>query len=242
MRRHFITSLLLLAPVAGALAAQDSTQAQKQTQNQDTLTQQQQQQPNTQLNGTLNDELVLRQMHRTNLEEIRTAQLAQRNASSAKVKQFAARLVKDHQAADQKVLSVAKQIGIALPAAQDKGRGRGRDDMMRRDTVGQDTTYRQGYPRTYQQRGDTTDRDGMQDHERAGEQLRSLRGAAFDTAFANAMVQGHERAINLLEMAQAQAQHEEVRSLISSTLPTLRAHLQTAQSLGGTATTTSSSQ
>ena len=248
MRKHFITSLLLIAPCAGALVAQDTTQAQKQTQNQDSVALQS---TTNRWNGTISDELVLRQMHRTNQEEIRMGQLAQRNASSPKVKQFAARLVKDHQAADQKVMSVAKQIGIALPAAQGQGRARGqwRDStdvhggMMRRDTAGQaDTTYRQGYPQTYQQRGDTTDRDGMRDHERMGEQLRSLRGAAFDTAFANAMVQGHERGINLLEMAQSQVQHEELRSLISSTLPTLREHLQIAQSLGGTATTSSSSQ
>jgi putative membrane protein len=240
MRKHFITSLLLIAPCAGALVAQDTTQAQKQTQNPDSVALQSTR--NT-WNGAVSDELVLRQMHRTNQQEIRLGQLAQRNASSAKVKQFAARLVKDHQAADQKVVSVAKQIGIALPEMKDGMRDGAHAGMMRRDTAGQDTTARQGYPQTYQQRGDTTDRDGMRDdHERVGEQLRSLRGAAFDTAFANAMVQGHERTINLLEMAQGQVQHEQLRSLISSTLPTVREHLQIAQSLGGTSATTSSSQ
>ena len=247
MRLHFITSLLLVAPCAGALAAQDTTQAQKQTQNQDTLMQQANK---GRWRGALSDDVVLRQMHRTNQEEIRLGQLAQRNASSPKVKQFAARLVRDHQAADQKVVAVAKQIGIALPAAQDKGHAQEPDRagyMGRRDTTGQtdtrqtDTTSRQGYPQAYQQRGDSTNREGMKDHEQVGEQLRSLHGAAFDTAFANAMVQGHQNAINLLEMAQGQVQHEEVRSLIASTMPTLREHLQTAQSLAGT-TTTSSSQ
>ena len=240
MRKHFITSLLLIAPCAGALAAQDTTQAQKQTQTQDTLMQQS---TTNRWNGAISDEMVLQQLHRTNLHEIQLGQLAQRNGSSAKVKQFGARLVRDHQAADKKVLATAKQIGIVLPAAQERGRGHDqyRDTtdrqggMMRRDTASQaDTTNRQGYPQT--------DRDGMKDHERMGEQLRSLRGAAFDTAFANAMVQGHERGINLLEMAQGQVQHEEVRSLITSTLPTLREHLQIAQSLGGTSATTSSSQ
>src|SRR4029077_6847071 len=125
----------------------------------------------------------------------------------------------DHQAADQKVGAVAKQLGIALPTMQEKGRSQA------------DTTYRQSSPQT--------DRDG-QDHEPMGEKLRSLHGAAFDTAFANAMVKGHENAINLLEMAQTQVQHEEVRSLVASTLPTIREHLQIAQSLAGVATTSSS--
>jgi putative membrane protein len=214
MRWHFITTLLVIAPCTGALAAQDTTQAQKPTQNQDTLTIQES--GKGRWGGALNDDLVLSQMHRTNLMEIRMGQLAQKNGSSAKVKQFAARLVRDHQAADQKVVAVAKQLGIALPTMQDKERG----------TTGQaDTTYRQESPQA--------DRDGQE--------LRSLHGAAFDTAFANAMVKGHENAVNLLELAQGQVQHEEVKSLIASTLPTLREHLQIAQSLAGV-TTTSSSQ
>jgi putative membrane protein len=228
MRWHFITSLLVIAPCTGALAAQDTTQAQKPTQHQDTLTMQES--GKGRWGGALNDDLVLSQMHRTNLMEIRMGQLAQRNGSSAKVKQFAARLVSDHQAADQKVIAVAKQLGIALPTMQDKGRARA---QWGRDTTGQaDTTYRQGSPQA--------DRDGK-DHEQMGEKLRSLHGAAFDTAFANEMVKGHENAVNLLEMAQGQVQHEEVKALIASTLPTLREHLQIAQSLAG-ATTTSSSQ
>src|SRR5438105_8140959 len=149
MRLHFITSLLVIAPCAGALAAQDTTQAQKQTQNQDTLMQQSNK---GRWGGALNDDVVLNQVHRTNLMEIRMGQLAQRNGSSAKVKQFGAKLVRDHQAADQKVTALAKQLGITLAAAQDKGRAQGqygRDStdrqgaMTRRDTTGTaDTTYR----------------------------------------------------------------------------------------------------
>ena len=56
------------------------------------------------------------------------------------------------------------------------------------------------------------------------------------------MVQGHNKAISLLEQAQNQVQHAELRMLIANTLPTLRVHLQTAQSLNVTYGTTSSSQ
>ena len=72
------------------------------------------------------------------------------------------------------------------------------------------------------------------------QQLSTLRGAAFDSTFANAMVEGHNKAIGMLEQAQGQVQHEELRSLIASTLPTLRQHLQTAQSLSTSTGTTSS--
>jgi len=253
MRWNIITPLLLIAPCAATLAAQDTTQAQKQSQTHDTLMQQQSNKPAW--GGALNDDVVLRQVHRTNLMEIQAGQLAQRNGSSAKVKQFAARLVRDHQAADKKVMATATQLGLALPAAGEPARmrGQGSDSMSRqgymgRDTATQqqgymrrdsttaqtDTTNRQGYPQSYQQRGESGRGEELA-------QLRSLRGAAFDTAFANAMAKGHENAINLLETAQNQVQHEEVRSLITSLLPTLREHLQIAQSLAG-ATTTSSSQ
>jgi len=209
MRLHTITALLLfLAPCAGALAAPPQ--------------------------GGLSDDIVLRQIHRANLDEIRMGQLAQRNGSSAQVKQYGARLVSDHQAADQKVVALAKQLRIALP--QERGQMSGApfkssDDrpgyMGRRDSTADSTTLQSYTPSSPQ----------------PGDRLRSLRGAAFDTAFANAMVDAHNQAISLLELAQGQAQHEELRSLIASTLPALREHLQIAQSLaGGTATGSSNPQ
>jgi len=207
MRLHTITALLLfVAPCAGPLAAQ----------------------------GALSDDIVLRQIHRANLDEIRMGQLAQRNGSSAQVKQYGARLVSDHQAADQKVVALAKQLRITLP--QERGQMSGApfkssDDrpgyMGRRDSTADSTTLQSYTPSSPQ----------------PGDRLRSLRGAAFDTAFANAMVDAHNQAIGLLELAQGQAQHEELRSLIASTLPALREHLQVAQSLAsGTATSGSNPQ
>src|ERR1041384_3243563 len=197
MRLHNPTALLLLA-APGALAAQ----------------------------GGLSDDIVLRQIHRANLDEIRMGQLAQRNGSSAQVKQYGARLVRHHQAADQKVVALAKQLRIAPPPPQERGQMGGApwkssDDrpgyMGRRDSTADSTMVPSYTPSTPQ----------------PADPLRSLRGAAFDTAFAKAMVDAHNQAISLLELAQGQAQHEELRSLIASTLPALREHLQMAQSLAG---------
>jgi predicted outer membrane protein len=147
---------------------------------------------------------------------------------------------------------------------------RGRHYGQRGDStrMGGDTTQRNdstysSYPRSYNQNDSTQQRDTTRGQYGQGQyqnqsqnqygqdstrenmreefrRLATLKGAAFDTAFATAMVNGHNRAIEMLERVQGQVQHEQLRSLIASTLPTLRQHLQTAQALTGNATTTSS--
>jgi len=99
--------------------------------------------------------------------------------------------------------------------------------------VGQDTTQARDGQRD----------DGMQEQQQL-QRLSTLQGAQFDAEFANFMAQGHDKAIKMLEQAQSTVQNAQLRTFITSTLPTLRAHLQVAQSLGGstTATTSASSQ
>ena len=278
MRLQIFTAALLIAPVAGALMAQDTTQAQGRTGTQQDTTMRSQSSVNAY--GTANtesDEMVLMKVHRTNQMEIRLGQLAQRNASSSKVKSYAQRIVRDHKAADQKVTTLASRLGITLSRGFDSagdryghGRGRygtdstqaqgryGRDTLNqgqygRRDTTAMDSTNRGGYN---QQRYDTaqgnqgsqygqdsTRGDDMRDHAMLVQRLKALHGAAFDSAFANAMVDGHTKAISMLENAQNTVQSTDLRSFITSTLPTLRVHLRLAQALPGAnsnATTTTS--
>jgi len=60
--------------------------------------------------------------------------------------------------------------------------------------------------------------------------LSGLTGAAFDKAFAQNMVAGHEKAVQLFTGQSASA-NGDVKSFADKTLPTLRSHLQTAQKL-----------
>jgi predicted outer membrane protein len=258
MRRHLITALLLMAPYAGMAVAQDST-TQTRTQSPDSMNMKQQQ-PNDRWGGTQSDEAVLMHMHRINQMEIRAGQLAQRNGSSAKVKQFGARLARDHAAADQKVIAAGTKLGITITRGEKmEARGQQRDSSMystQRDSTNRynnqrdSANYRPGYNQSGDsanaQAYDSTGHDGMRGEDRGREEMQrlsTLHGAAFDSAFVNAMAQGHDKAITMLERAQGQLQHQELRTLITNTLPTLRQHLQIAQSLGGrTEITTSSSQ
>jgi putative membrane protein len=276
MRLNYLTAFLLVGPALslGGLAAQDTTQAQKQGQQRDSTSQQYPQaNSNTQAQdqSQLSDEQVVMRMHRTNQMEIRTAKLAQSHGASARIKSLASRLIRDHTASDAKVVALAKQLNITLARDgmesggerydRDRGHYRGLDSTQRNDSTyssypRSDTTNQQGdSANRYGQRSDSTQGQygqgrygqGQYDQGRdsamaAMRQLPTLRGAAFDTAFANVMVTGHNKAISMLENAQNQVQRQELRTLIASTLPTLRQHLQLAQALTTSATTTSSRQ
>lgn len=73
----------------------------------------------------------------------------------------------------------------------------------------------------------------QQKHQAMAERLKSLSGAQFDRAFATAMVQGHQQAVQLVRNAISQAQDEQFKSLLTDTLPVLQKHLQLAQQLQG---------
>jgi len=59
---------------------------------------------------------VLGQVHESNQKEIAMGKMAQKNGKSKQVTGFGKTLVKDHSAADKKVMALAKQEKIDLPA------------------------------------------------------------------------------------------------------------------------------
>lgn len=61
--------------------------------------------------------------------------------------------------------------------------------------------------------------------------LKAKKGAAFDKAYAAAMVKGHQSAIQLFTTASKSAKDPEVKSYAEKTLPALKHHLEMAQSL-----------
>ncbi|MFN2571810.1 MAG: DUF4142 domain-containing protein [Gemmatimonadales bacterium] len=287
MRMHLPVALLLLAPWAAVAAGQDSTQARYPAQD---STKQQTNDRWSQDQSPQSDDAILMKMHRSNQMEIRLGRLAARSGSSAKVKAFGNRLVRDHSAADQKVAALAKKLGITLARGgwmMDSTRDHGLDGRRGHARQGNDSSGRARWSQrsdstqrnrndstdqnqSYQGRRDSTQGQGqyqqdqsknqgqyqqgqgqawgqdstrraeMREHMQSEQRLNTLRGAEFDAAFADMMVKDHDKDISMLEQAQGQVQHDELRTLIVNTLPTLRTHLQTAQSLSTSTTTTSS--
>jgi putative membrane protein len=237
MRSHIMMAALLLAPGA-MLMAQDTSSTQMPQR--DTV--RGYNAPQSTGRDTLQgDNALVTKIHKINLMEIKAGQLAQRNSSTAKVKSYGQQLVRDHQAADQKITTMARSLGVTFPREGMDSAGKYNQGRMDRDTAyGQSRDTTQGaYGQHGQMQGQ--DQDG-QEHAQL-QRLSTLQGTQFDAEFANFMAQGHDKAIKMLEQAQSTVQNAQLRTFITSTLPTLRTHLQVAQSLGGsTATTTTSSQ
>jgi putative membrane protein len=56
-------------------------------------------------------------------------------------------------------------------------------------------------------------------------------GAAFDKAYVDAQVTGHQNALNFLQQAQTSAQSADLKKLITSAIPDVQKHLDRAKSL-----------
>jgi putative membrane protein len=69
-------------------------------------------------------------------------------------------------------------------------------------------------------------------HQATYDRLAKLSGAEFDKAYVAEMVKGHKKAVGEFEKA-AKGKDAEVKAFADKTLPTLRHHLEKAQSLSG---------
>lgn len=238
MRSHIMIAALLLAPGA-MLMAQDSSTAQMPQR--DTIRGYNQQ--NLGRSDSLQgDNALVMKIHKINQMEIRAGQLAQRNSSTAKVKSYGQQLVRDHQAADQKITTMARSLGVTFPREGMDSAGKNNQGRMGDTTQRAESYPRDQYPRDTTQGQMQGQDQGAQEHAQL-QRLSTLQGTQFDAEFANFMAQGHDKAIKMLEQAQSTVQNAQLKTFITSTLPTLRTHLQVAQSLGGsTAATTTSSQ
>lgn len=69
------------------------------------------------------------------------------------------------------------------------------------------------------------------------DRLSKLHGAAFDRAYAQTMVKDHEKDVAAFEKESRQGQKTSIKSFAQQTLPTLKEHLQLAQEMEKTVST-----
>lgn len=150
--------------------------------------------------------------------EIQDGQLAQRQARNAKVKAFARELVQDHQKSLAQTRQIAKAVNTTLPSMSSSKAG---------------STSTRGTTDTSSAAGTASGVAGqlMAMHTQMMDQVRQAQGAAFDTAFVNAQVMGHQEVLDLLQRAQGQAQNSEVQQHLTAAMKSVQEHLDHGREL-----------
>ncbi len=68
-------------------------------------------------------------------------------------------------------------------------------------------------------------------HQALVDKLSKLKGANFDKAYANAMVEDHRKVIKQFEKAQGEVTQPDLKKFIDDTIPVLKTHLELAKKL-----------
>jgi predicted outer membrane protein len=182
-------------------------------------------------------EMVLALIHRINEHENEMARLAQERSSSDAVKEFADAIIKDHQAVDQEVQSLAKARNIDLGRAEHELRSLAerRSETLRNEMVqSREVQSPIGeYARPFSDLAPPTL------HQQEMGELRKLTGLSFDRQFARDMVDDHQRAIDRLVRVRTRLDDPGVNQLIDNVLPTLRQHQSQAEALQSAVSRTS---
>ena len=121
--------------------------------------------------------------------DLRASELAEKNASNAKVKEFAQKMVKGHNQLNDSLSKLATEQKIAVVAGTEKAAK------------------------------DTYDR------------LTKLQGAEFDREYLKAIINDHERYIQMFETQISQGKDAGLTNFAKNALPSARDHLKEARAL-----------
>ena len=161
----------------------------------------------TSMKITGGDPEILQVLAVVDQSEVQDGKLAQQKARSSQVKAYARELINDHTKSLEQDRAVAKSANVDLSGVMMKGKA---------DTAGPTGAT-----------GVTADLVNM--HTQAMDQVRQLQGAAFDSAFVNAQVKGHQEVLSLLQSAQAQ--NSELQQHVAAATKAVQEHLQKGQQL-----------
>ena len=150
--------------------------------------------------------------------EVRDGQLAQRQARNARVKSYARELVQAHTKSLEKDRQLAKAANVELMKVSTGDSARRSGDTSASAT-----------PTTPAGTGVAAQIHQM--HMQASQQLRSLKGADFDSAFVNAQVMGHQQVLDLLQRSQSQAQNADLQNHLTEAVKEVQTHLDRAREL-----------
>lgn len=149
-----------------------------------------------------------------NLKEIRLGQCAQTNSQNKAVREFGRHMVRDHSKLNERLAEISGKEGLQLPET---------------NSFSMAITPQEEKPATelMEQGPDERLRDAQMD----AQHLESLRGSDFDRAYADAMVKGHEKAVEMYENAVSSLTDAALKKYAEHALHVVRHHLEMAQKL-----------
>jgi putative membrane protein len=174
--------------------------------------------------------------------EVAHGKMAAAKASNPQVKAFGQALVKDHTAANQQLMAIAKKKNITIgeeggasmrnQAAPAGGSVTGTTTDTK---AGASRTAKSGTTGTTGASGGVPTTGEARDRQAANapqaEPWMSATGAAFDRGFIDAQVKAHQEAIALFEQQATGGSDADLKAFAQKQLPGLRNHLKQAQDL-----------
>ena len=175
--------------------------------------------------------------------EVEQGKMAAAKASNAQVKAFGSMLVKDHTAANQQLMAIAKKKNITVAGsdrtvANQASPAGGSSTSATSDTKAggtrtatSKTTGTTGASGGVQTTGEARDRQATPGATQQTEPWMTASGAAFDRGFIEAQVKAHQEAVALFETQANGGGDAELKAFAQKQLPALRNHLKQAQDL-----------
>ena len=175
------------------------------------------------------DSEILQVLAVVDQSEVQDGQLAQKKARHAQVKSYARELITDHTKSLQQDREIAKSAKIDLSGVMMSG-----TKSTGATKTGSDTS-RSAAATAAQPSGPTGATGVVAElvnmHTQAMERVRQLQGAAFDSAFVSAQIQGHQQVLSLLQSAQSQAQNPNLQQHVAAAIKGVQSHLDKGQQL-----------
>ena len=241
-RIHSLTAAIALAvATTGASAAFAQTPPQQQqTRPQGQPTRPQDQQAAKPGMASSDDQAFVQKAAVSGQMEVQQGKMAASKASNAQVRAFGNMLVKDHTAANQQLMAIAKRKKIAMgdhdrmvnnqasPAGGSATSATSDTKAGATRTSTSQTTGTTGASGGVATTGEARDRQAMPQQTEA---WMSATGNAFDRGFVEAQVKAHQEAIALFEKQANGGDDSDLKAFAQKQLPGLRNHLKQAQDL-----------
>lgn len=191
------------------------------------------------------DSEILQVLAVVDQSEVQDGRLAEQKARNAQVKSFARELVADHSKSLQQDRQIAKTANVDLSGVMMSGSNKTTGTSGNTKT-GTDTSRSAAASAAQPGASGPSGATGVvaelvNMHTQTMDRVRQLQGAAFDSAFVNAQVQGHQQVLSLLQSAQSQAQNSMLQQHVAAAMKGVQSHLDKGQQLQQSLTSGASS-